>query len=138
MDEEGKGLIEVAQPGALQVSPSNGWATVDWLVPRLAACLALVRPVSMTEEAAAEWLAVAATELDGYARYTVEDALADARRNCTHHGQIIPHAVRHMEASEPWRLGKPLPRRLPPAPEPVSNPRLEALISQTADRMLLA
>lgn len=120
-------VTEADQPVTLPSSPSREWATAEGLIPQLSACLALVRPVSMSEDAAAEWLAVAASELAGYGRLSVEAGLSDARQRCTHHGQIVPHVIKYMEASNTWRLGKPLERRLPkPAdsralPPPVTN-----------------
>lgn len=115
-------------------SPLPEWATAEGLIPQLSACLALVRPVSMTEDAAAEWLAVAASELAGYRRLSVEVALSDARQRCTHHGQIIPHTIRYMEEANPWRMGKPLERRLPNQPRQREIPAPEAakLIGQAA------
>lgn len=111
-------------------SPSREWAAAEGLIPQLAACLALVRPVSMTEDAAAEWLAVAASELSGYLRISVEAGLSDARQRCTHHGQIVPHVIKYMEASNTWRLGKPLERRLP------GNGRAKALLSPQAQAII--
>lgn len=120
-------------------SPLPEWATAEGLIPQLSACLALVRPVSMTEDAAAEWLAVAASELAGYRRLSVEVALSDARQRCTHHGQIIPHTIRYMEEANPWRMGKPLERRLPNQhrPRELAPPETSKLIGQ-ATRALTA
>ncbi len=70
--------------------------------------------------AAAEWLAVAASELAGYRRLSVEAALSDARQRCTYHGQIIPHVIKYMEDANPWRLGKP--PRLPPGQDQHRRP----------------
>jgi len=94
----------------------------------LAACLALVRPVSMSDAAAAEWVEVAAREVAGYAPSVIEQACAVARKHCGHHGKIVPKVVeecerlevefrRHREqASAPPLLAKaPAPR---PAPQP--------------------
>lgn len=67
----------------------------------------------MSEDAAAEWLAVAAAELAGYSRRSVEAALSDARQRCTYHGQIVPHVIKYMEDVSTWRMGKPLERHLP-------------------------
>ena len=89
----------------------------------------------MTDEAAAEWLAVAANELEGYRRISVEAALSDARQRCTYHGQIIPHAIKYMEESNTWRLGKPLERRLPSRladTESLPEPEVTALIGGVA------
>lgn len=120
-------------------SPSREWATAEGLIPQLSACLALVRPVSMTEDAAAEWLAVAASELAGYLLLSVEAGLSDARQRCTHHGQIVPHVIKYMEASNTWRLGKPLERRLPNQhrPRELAPPETAKLIGQ-ATRALTA
>ena len=117
-------------------SPSDEWASAERLVPQLSACLALVRPVSMTEDAAAEWIAVAASELAGYRRLSVEAGLSDARQRCTYHGQIVPHVIKYMEESNSWRLGKPLERMLPqsqPAPALPSN--VTALIGSVGHRV---
>lgn len=93
----------------------------------------------MTEDAAAEWIAVAANELAGYRRLSVEVALSDARQRCTHHGQIIPHAIKYMEEANPWRMGKPLERRLPnqPRPRPIASQEAQRVIGE-ATRALSA
>lgn len=47
----------------------------------------------MSDDAATEWLAVAANEVLGFAEQRpakFRDACGHARRQCTHHGQIIP------------------------------------------------
>jgi len=93
----------------------------------------------MTEDAAAEWLAVAANELAGYRRTSIEAALSDARHRCTYHGQIVPHVIRFMEELTSWRMGKPLERRLPnqSRPRELAPPETTALIEQ-ATRSLTA
>lgn len=124
--------IAAAQPVTQRKSPSDEWASAERLVPQLSACLALVRPVSMTEDAAAEWIAVAASELAGYRRLSVEAGLSDARQRCTYHGQIVPHVIKYMEEANPWRMGKPLERRLPnqPRPRAIAASETTALIGQ--------
>ncbi|MXO67775.1 hypothetical protein GRI72_02870 [Altererythrobacter marinus] len=67
----------------------------------------------MTDDAAAEWLAVAANELEGYRAGILRIGLGEARKTCTHHGQIVPTVIKAMEEATPWRMGKPLERRLP-------------------------
>jgi hypothetical protein len=90
----------------------------------------------MTDDAAAEWLAVAASELAGYSKSLVEAALADARRTCTHHGKIIPHAIKWMEDATPWRLGKPLARQLPRQAAPsLPPPDVTALIGTAGNAL---
>lgn len=50
----------------------------------------MVRPAWMTDETAAEWLTVAASDLAHMDVRTVAAAAKEARATCTHHGQIIP------------------------------------------------
>lgn len=103
--------------------PSNDFSSAAEVIPQLAACFALVRPVSMTDDAAAEWLAVAAGELAGYERSTLRIGMAEARKRCSHHGQIIPTIIKAMEEATPWRMGKPLPRlATPPKQEAIPSP----------------
>lgn len=118
-------------------SPLREWATPEGLIPQLSACLALVRPVSMSEDAAAEWLAVAAGELAGYSKLMVEAGLSDARQTCTYHGQIVPHVIKWMQGSTPWRMGQPLERRLPAKPEQraIGHNPATALIEQTTRKL---
>lgn len=90
----------------------------------------------MSEDAAAEWLAVAASELAGYRRLSVEAALSDARQRCTYHGQIIPHVIKYMEDANPWRLGKPLERRLLKRDAPsLPPPDVAALIGKVGNAL---
>lgn len=56
----------------------------------VATALALVRPVGMSDVAAEEWAALAATELRDVPADLLDDAMAQARRTATHHGQIVP------------------------------------------------
>lgn len=56
----------------------------------LAACLSLVRPVSMTDDAAVEWISVAARELSGFPPSVIEQACSAAKRKCAHHAKILP------------------------------------------------
>ena len=137
MDNRGNQVIEADRRETRPSSLSSEWASAEGLIPQLSACLALVRPVSMTEDAAAEWLAVAANELAGYRRLSVEVALSDARHRCTHHGQIIPHVIKYMEEANPWRMGKPLERQLPrsAASRSLPAPEVTALIGNAASAL---
>ena len=47
----------------------------------------------MSDAAAAEWLAVAAVDLEHYPSDILTSACASARRECTYHGQIVPFVV---------------------------------------------
>lgn len=87
----------------MSVNASQQPISQDDTITLLASCFALVRPVSMDTAAADEWLMVAAGEIAGYKRWMVESAAASARRGCSHHGQIIPHMIKHMEGLVSWR-----------------------------------
>lgn len=66
----------------------------------LAACLALVRPVSMSDEAAVEWISVAARELSGFPPSVIEQACSAAKRKCGHHAKILPFVSEECERIE--------------------------------------
>jgi len=126
----------VGVPATQPNSRSTDCIPASEVIPPLAGCLALVRPVGMTEAAAAEWLAVAAGELAGYSRSLVLAGMADARKRCTHHGQIVPHVIRWMEDETPWRLGKPLRRELPSAQRgTLPPPEVRGLIASAANSL---
>lgn len=72
-------------------------------VSHLAACLALVRPAGMGDEAAEEWLAVAATTLADLPADILADAAQQARKSCRHHGQIVPAILEHAEERMRYR-----------------------------------
>jgi len=61
----------------------------------LTSCLALVRPVGLSDENARDWLLVAAGEVGFIHADLLEEACAAARRACTHHGQIVPAIIKH-------------------------------------------
>lgn len=69
------------------------------VVNELSACLALVRPVSMSDDAATEWLTVAAAEIGSVSIDRLRLACRKARRECTFHGQLIPTIMRELEAT---------------------------------------
>lgn len=66
----------------------------------LAGCLSLVRPVSMNDAAAGEWLNVAARELRSFPPSVIEQACSAARRSCGHHAKILPFVVEECERIE--------------------------------------
>jgi hypothetical protein len=72
--------------------PDNGLR--PHLLPQVmaivATALALVRPVGMSDDAADEWLVLAANELRDVPADLLDEAAAAVRRTCTHHGQIVP------------------------------------------------
>ena len=62
-------------------------------ITELQRCMALVRPVGMSDGAVRDWIAVAAGEVRDFARYRPQKfqaACDSARKTCTHHGQLIP------------------------------------------------
>lgn len=54
----------------------------------------------MSEDAATEWLAVAANEVLGMPRYSFEAGCREARQTCTHHGQILPTILKSQPAPD--------------------------------------
>lgn len=79
------------------------------VINELSACLALVRPSGMSDQAAEEWLTVAANDVLGFAeqRPTMfKELCTKARGDCTHHGQIIPFILKRSRFE--WeRQGEP-------------------------------
>lgn len=55
----------------------------------------MVRPVGLSDDNARDWLRVAAGEVSGIHADLLELACAEARRTCTHHGQIVPTIIKH-------------------------------------------
>lgn len=62
-------------------------------ITELQRCFALVRPVGMTDSAAREWLTAAVAELRHIPPATLARSAGEARKNVTHHGQIIPAII---------------------------------------------
>lgn len=99
-------------------------------IAQLSACLALVRPVGMTERETEDWLAVAAETLDDIPIDLLEDGAREARDTCTHHAQIVPtirKTVKERLERRKERRGQPVaqvvrlaPRE--PLPEPAPTP----------------
>lgn len=62
-------------------------------ITELQRCMALVRPVGLSDSAVRDWIAAAAAEVRDFAVYRPERfkaACDSARKSCTHHGQIVP------------------------------------------------
>lgn len=59
--------------------------------------LALVRPVGMSDDMASDWLAAALAETMDMSDVMFAEGCSKARRECTHHAQIIP-AIRSRTA----------------------------------------
>lgn len=72
-------------------------------VALLTSCLALVRPVGMTENEAEDWLSVAVGAVIEYPAIYLREAAWQAQKSCTHHAQIVPAMVKHCEGNIPAR-----------------------------------
>jgi hypothetical protein len=88
-------------------------------VTELQRCLALVRPVGMSDDMARDWLTAAVAEVRNVPLGTLARACADVRKTATHHGQIIPAIMAATaEATKPdpfaWALACHNPTK-PPA-----------------------
>lgn len=115
----------------------------------LTSCLALVRPVGLTDDNARDWLRVAAGEVARIDLDLLTEACAEARRSCTHHGQIVPRIIkateeRMAERASAWRRERELrewdearKRTKLPAPEPwqPTAAEIEAIKQEAADRL---
>ena len=92
----------------------------------LAGCLAIVRPVSMTDEMAEEWISVGANDLKGrFPNDILEEACRLAREEADHHSKmlkaIIANARQLLERQRHRSRGEivalPAPRKAPPLTE---------------------
>ena len=72
------------------------------IISELSACLTLVRPVGMADDAATEWLAVAAGEVINMRPSAFKAGCAEARQECRHHGHIIP-TILNGKTAQSWR-----------------------------------
>lgn len=126
-------MEEVIKGAAAQQRPRSGSssASVADIMPHLAASFSLVRPVGMGDDAAEEWLAVAATELVGYPSHLIEIACSTARQTCTHHAQIVPAIIAGLKETT-WN------RKLPPREQPkriAPPPEIQGLIDHAVRRI---
>ena len=97
-------------------------------IAALSACLALVRPVGMTEDETLDWLEAAADTLAYIPAELVQRGAALARRRCTHHSQIVPAIIDETKDALAWH-GRPAPvlRIVAPAPREASRLTLAEL-----------
>lgn len=84
-------------------------------VALLTSCLALVKPVGMSGEDAHAWLRVAAGEVAHLPRDILAAACGEARKVCTHHGQIIPAIIK--EGDERLNTRRKIVQPMPIPPE---------------------
>lgn len=78
----------------------------------------------MNDQAAEDWLSVASAELTGYPLSLVKIGCDAARRECTHHSQIVPFVLKKIGEMRPWStldelrsLPSPKAERIEYAPE---------------------
>ena len=124
--------IEIHDPNAAQ--PARPASVSQPVSPQeavalLTSCLALVRPVGMTEDEAEDWLSVALGVVGEYSASSLRVAARKAQKSCTHHAQIVPTIVEHCEAFGPitqvWDGGwKGLPALETPKPALLAPPKL--------------
>lgn len=71
-------------------APQNSQERSSVLVNELMACLTLVRPASMSDDAASDWVAIAAGQLSDLTEHEIRKGANVARNECQFHSQIIP------------------------------------------------
>lgn len=86
---------------------------------------ALVRPVSMSDETASDWLAAALAETSVLDDDEFSECCAAARRECSYHGQIVPRMMRDKvdRLADVKAFSEKL-ARIAPAWQPESDKRL--------------
>ena len=86
----------------------------------------------MSNDAATDWLAEAATDLAGYRRDHVLEALDAAKRKCRFHNEILPFVFEHLDgaANRYNYTGRKQPERFLPRQE--SPPKVAGLITNAA------
>ncbi len=115
-------------------------------VALLTSCLALVRPVGMTEAEAEDWLSVAVGAVIEYPAVHLREAARQAQKTCTHHAQIVPAIAKECEDRAPgpdvfaWAKHPPaLPApALPELPAPKITQEMADAMSPELIRMGLA
>lgn len=115
-EETNPPMASVQQQGPL--SRCSDQASNDVFRNELTACLALVAPVGMTEEARRDWLAVAWGTLKHLPADVLESGCRVARETCDHPSKIVPAIIAstkdqmrlHREAREWSEPQQALPR----------------------------
>lgn len=88
-----------ASPCSARLEP----AAKDHFRNELVACLALVAPVGMTEEAKRDWLKVAWKELKHLPADVLSAGCSQARKSCDHHAKIVPAIIEATAQTMRWR-----------------------------------
>lgn len=119
-----------------QPSASSGLtpATPTEFRNELTACLALVAPVGMSEEARGEWLAVAWQTLKHLPADILASAARKARETCDHPAKVVPAIFRE---SEEWMaIRRRMARYDEPQPEALPRPGGERCSADDAREIL--
>lgn len=104
---------------------------IEQIVAHLSGCLALVRPVGMSDEQADEWLTVAAQSLGGFSLSTIAGAASVARRKCRHHSEIVPAIVAECEeATKPDPFAMPEHRLLPKPRVALTQEQFDQIVAE--------
>lgn len=96
-------MASVPQPEQRLRSSGLVPATNEEFRNELTACLVLVAPVGMTEEAKREWLAVAWGTLKHLPADLLTRGCRVARQTCDHPSKIVPAILKETEQSMIWR-----------------------------------
>ena len=131
-------MASARQPGLHSASSALTPATRTEFRDQLTACLILVAPAGMTEEARGEWLAIAWQELKHLPADLLEIGCRHARRTCDHPSKIVPTIIaetsdwirRRREAAKDEARPALLPPRKSPFErrgEPMSEAETEEL-----------
>ena len=78
------------QPPATATPPNSPSQNLAWRAAELNRALALLRPVSMSDETASDWLAAAIAETADMPDALFRQGVSEARKSCTFHGQLVP------------------------------------------------
>lgn len=78
------------QPLATATPPNSPSQNLAWRAAELNRALALLRPVSMSDETASDWLAAAIAETADMPDALFRQGVSEARKSCTFHGQLVP------------------------------------------------
>jgi hypothetical protein len=98
----------------------------------LTACLALVAPAGMTEEARRDWLAVAWATLKHLPPDVLVTAARHARQTCDHPAKLVPAIVDAANKSLAWRRNAidDAPQKALPPPDYVKPEEAAAILAE--------
>lgn len=92
--------IAAAIPTGQALATSQGASQTKarpFAIAQIASCLALVRPVGMSDGMAEEWVRIASRDLHAFPDRAIAAACQKARMICNHHGKILPTVIEECE-----------------------------------------